>query len=177
METLDDVVAQTALAEVGHTDGRPFGTFAKGLYEEVARPVVDHEHRLSGTLRSLLFVAQFPFLHGNAIFPRQPSQCLDVGELFVLHEKFHRVATFPAAEAFADLFGRRHHERRSLFVVERAKTFEVGAGLAEADEFAHNLYDVGCGSDAGYCVNVYHVMAWKTGCVGFRNFRKITILS
>ena len=79
----------------------------------------------------------------------------------MLHEEFHRVAAFSATEAFADLFGGRHHERRSLFVVERTKTFEVGAGLAEADEFAHNLYDVGCGSDAGYCVAVYHGMAWK----------------
>ena len=71
----------------------------------LTRPFVDHKHRLSLALFAFLVVAQFTLLNLDIVLFRQPAQCLRVGDLLVLHEEVHRIATLAASETLADLTG------------------------------------------------------------------------
>ena len=53
------------------------------------------------------------------------------GEVFVRYDKANGIATLATAKTVVGLPCRIDHERRSLFVMERAICFEVGAGTLQ----------------------------------------------
>ena len=110
--------------------------------EILARPLVDHKHRLALALLTLLIVAQFAFLNLYIVFLRQPAQGLRIGYLLVLHQEVHGIATLATRETLAYLAGWRHHERRRLVVVERAQALVVNTRLAEVNKLAYDIHDV-----------------------------------
>ena len=108
----------------------------------VARPLVDHEHRLALTLLTLLIVAELAFLYLDVVFLRQPAQRLRIGYLLVLHQEVHGIATLATREALTYLTGWRHHERRCLVVVEWTQALVVNTRLAEVNKLAYDIHDV-----------------------------------
>ena len=94
----------------------------------------------------------------DVVFLGQPAQRLGVGHLFVLHDKAHGVAAFAAGKAMAIAFGRRHHERWCLLVVERAQPLVVDTSFAQGDKLGYHIHDVGSIHNLIYRCLVYHIV-------------------
>ena len=62
----------------------------------------------------------------------------------MLHQEVHSIATLSTGETMADLFGRRHHKRRGLIIMEGTQALIVHTSLTECDELANHIHDV-CG--------------------------------
>lgn len=67
LEFLDDVVTESAVAEVSHADAAPVHMVAQDILEIVAGKLVDDEETFAFALSELFFVGQFPFLDFDAI--------------------------------------------------------------------------------------------------------------
>ena len=155
LELADNVVAKTALAEIGFTHGHAIYMVVKQVDEIVARPFVEHKQALAlGGLRFLL-VGELALLDFNTILLGQPFESLGIAHLLVLHDEMDHVAALAAGEALAQLLGRRNHETGSLLVVERAQTLIVDTGLAQGHKFLDDINNVGCVEDAGYGGLIY----------------------
>ncbi len=161
LELADDVVAEAPLAEVGHAHGLPFGMAREHVGEIVARPLVEDEEALALRLRPLLLGGELLLLHLYAVAAAQPFQCLGIGHLLVLHDEMHDVAALAAAETLAELLRGRHDEARRALVVERAQPLVVHARLAEGDELAHHVHDVGGGHNPVDGFPVYHDVSYR----------------
>ena len=157
LELGDDVVAEAALAEIGHSDRLSLHMTAEDILEIVAGIFVDHEHALADALRVFLLIGQLALLHLDVVLVCQPLQRFVVGELFVLHDEVHHVASLSATEALAHAFRGRHAEGRCLLAMERTQPDVVHAPLAQGDKFRHHVDNL-CGvHDSVYGCLVYHV--------------------
>ena len=120
LEFLDDVVAKTAVAEVGHTDATAVYVVAQDILEIIAGKLIDNEETFAFALNQFFFVGQFPFLDFDTVFFGKVFQGFGIGHLLVLHDEVYDIAAFSAGEALAQSFGRRYVERRCFVVMERA---------------------------------------------------------
>lgn len=68
LEFLDDVVAKTAVAEVGHTDAMAVYVVAQDILEIIAGKLIDNEEAFAFALNQFFFVGQFPFLDFDTVF-------------------------------------------------------------------------------------------------------------
>ncbi|EJX09692.1 hypothetical protein EVA_02195 [gut metagenome] len=130
LEFVDDVVAETTLAEVGHADGDTVGMVVEVVAEVVACPFVEHEHAFAHRGGAALLVGLFLLLHLDAVFFRQPFQRLGVGHLFMFHNEVDRIAALSAGKAFAELLGWGNDETWGLLVVEGTEPLVVDTGFA-----------------------------------------------
>ena len=142
LEFTDDVVAETALAEIGQADALPIDMVVKEILEVVVGKVVHHKHTLALVLSLFLLIAQLAFFHLDVILVGQPLQRLVVVELLVLHDEVHHVSSLSAGETFAQTLGRRHHKRRCLLVMERAQPFIVHPRPLQRDELRHHIHNL-----------------------------------
>ena len=142
LELLDDVVAEAAAVEVGHTDAASVHVVVEDVLEIVACKQVDDKKTFAFALRLFFFVGQFAFLDFDAVLPGQVTQCLGIGQLFVLHDEVNGVSTLAAGKAFAKPFRGRYVERRCLIVVERTQADIVHSAFAQGDEVGHDIGDL-----------------------------------
>lgn len=60
----------------------------------------------------------------------------------MLHQKTDGIAAFTTTKTFIDLFGRRHSERWSSFIMKRAKTEIVGTPLFQFHKTADHINNI-----------------------------------
>ena len=104
LEFLDDIIPETAVAKVSHTDTATVYVVLQYILKIVAGEVIDNEQTLALTLHQLLFIAQLSFFNFDIILLGKVSQCLRIRHLFVRHDKVHGVAPLSAGETFAESF-------------------------------------------------------------------------
>ncbi len=73
----------------------------------------------------------------------QVSQRFRVAEMFMFHDKVHRVSRFTATEAFINAACGRYIKGRSFLVVKRTQSKEVGTASFERDKITDHLLDTG----------------------------------
>lgn len=156
VELLDDVIAETAGAEILQADGLTVGMVVEQILEIFLCPLVDDEHRLALRLFLFLFIRQLALMDLDMVFLREPAQRLGIGELFVLHDERHGITAFATAEAVAGAAGGGDIKRRRLLVVERTEPFVVGSRFLQRDELRHDIHDVCRVLDLFYCLPVNH---------------------
>ena len=100
-ELTDDIVTETAAAEILHANGHSVHIVVKRVLEITGRPLVHNEHRLAIVLCLALLVRQFALLNLNMVFIGKPTQRLWIGHLLVFHDEVHGVATLAASETAA----------------------------------------------------------------------------
>ena len=134
LEFFDDVIPESAVTEISHTDAASFYMVMQDILEIVAGKLVDDEKAFALALNELFLVGQLPFLDLDTVFLGKVFQCLRVGHLFVLHDEVNYIAALAAGKAFAQSLGWRYVERRGLIVVERAQTYIVHSAFPQRDE-------------------------------------------
>ena len=157
VELRNDIVADATTTEILLTDGDAVGIVLQDILEVFHSPLVDDEHRLTVALLLLLLVGEFLLLYLDIVFLCQPAQGLRIGNLLVLHQEVNGRATLATGETLADLLRRRHHERRSLIVVERTEAFIVHACLPQRHELPHHVDNVRGVHDLIYRQPVNHL--------------------
>ena len=148
---LDGGVQDVPLAVILVTHGAAFA-FLKLVAEELAGELTHGQQALAALPGGNLFGRLFLFLDLDIVFLGQISQGFGVGHMLILHHKAHGAAGLAAAEALVDSPGRRHMERRRLFVVEGAAGYETGSAALERHEVSHHLFDAGGVQDLVYCL-------------------------
>ena len=103
LELPDEVVAETALAEIGQTDGATVQRLVHLLLEPVVGPLVDGKEALALALLRLFLVGLLAFLDLDVVLLCQVLQRLGIGQLLVLHDEMHGCAALAAGEALADI--------------------------------------------------------------------------
>ena len=156
LKLLDDVVAETARAEILQADGHAVGMVAQRVLKIAEGPLVDDEHRLALRLLAPLLIGQLTLLYLDMVFVGQPAQRLGIGHLLVLHDEADGRAALAAPEAVARATRGRDKERRGLLVVERAQSLVVRPCLAQRDELRHHVNNIGRVLDAFYGLAIYH---------------------
>ena len=133
--------------------------------------LVDDEQAFAQALGLLFLVGQFPFVDFDVVLLGKEAERVVVRQLFMLHDEVDHVAAFPATEAFAQAFGGGDHERRGLFVVERAEALVVDTGAAEGDIFRHDIYDLRRVQYPVYGGLVNH--RWDFACENTKNMARV----
>ena len=105
LEFLNNVVTDATTAEILLADGLSVDIVLQNLMEILTRPLVHHKHRLTLTLLAFLVFVQFTLLNLNVVFLRQPTQCLGIGNLLVLHQEIHGIAALATGKTLTNLAG------------------------------------------------------------------------
>ncbi len=144
-ETRDRILIETAILEI-----RP-RRFAFEcpfeLFHEKSLCLAVHFHENGALLVFLPLFRRTLLLPRNgdpAFFRDHRDHLHGLGKfalLHVHHEVVH-VAALAAPEAIENLLDGRDRERRSLFLVKRAKPAEIFPGFLQTDVFANNANDV-----------------------------------
>ena len=136
------------------------GTSHLVVVEEVGKVFLcklgDMEEGVALALALLLLLGLFLFTNLNVILLGQPTKGFGIGEMLVLLEEGHNIASLAAAETFEDAFGRRDIKGGRLLVVEGTTTDVVGSALLERHEVTNHLLDTGGVHDALYGLLVNH---------------------
>ena len=136
---------------------------AQGVAEVVVGKLVDDEEALAFGLCLLLFVGEFALLYFDVVLLGQVAQRFGVGQLFVLHDEVHRVASLSAGKTLAQTLGWRDVEGGSLVIVEGTETHVVHAPLAQGDEVGHDVVNLRRVQYSVYGYLVYHVAVSGVG--------------
>ena len=142
LKLLQDIIAETSATEVGQTYGFAIGRVVQLVLEPVAGPFVHNEHTVAVVARFQLLFCEFLLLNLNAVFLGQITQCIGVGELFVLHDEVNRTSSLAAGKAFAQILGRRYHKGWRSIVMEGAQPFQVYAGTFQCHKVRHHIHNV-----------------------------------
>ena len=71
LKFFNDIIPESTLAEVSHTDASPIYMVFQYILEIVAGEVINDKHTFACTLRLLLFIGQFPFFYFDVILLSQ----------------------------------------------------------------------------------------------------------
>ncbi len=142
LEFLYDVVTYSTAAEILQTYSLSVGIVFQDVLEILLRPLVHHKHTLAVCSLLLFLSRQLALLYLDVVFVGKPSESVGIGDLLVLHEEVDGIATLATGKAMTDALRRRHHERRSLVVVERTQALIVDARLAQRHKFRDDIHDV-----------------------------------
>ena len=164
-EFLYGFVFQTAGMVVGKAHVLSFAGLelvSKELLGEFA-----HEHQTFAALAAGKLFRGFLLLDDLYVIAfRNVAQGLHVGIMLVLHQEAYGGPGLPASEALVDTFRRRHVERRSLLLMERAAGHVVGPAALQRHEVPYYvLYPYGI-QDEVDCLFGYHcrsMMLYHTG--------------
>ena len=110
LEFLDNVITESTVAKISHTDAASVHMVAQDILEIVAGKLVDDEKAFAFALSELFFVRQFPLLDFDAVFLGEVFQRFGIRHLFMFHDEMYGIAPFAAGETFAQPFGGRHVE-------------------------------------------------------------------
>ena len=103
--------------------------------------IIDNVKRISELGFSHLLWGAFYFLNFNVVFPRQPTQCLRVGQVFVFFQKRDRIACFSATKTLENVAYRVHVEGRCTFSVKWTKPDQVDPAPLQRHEIFYHLLD------------------------------------
>ena len=123
------------------------------------RPFIDDEHALTVALLTLLLFGKLALMYLDVVFLSQPSQCLHIGHLLVLHDEADGIASLSASEAMACAACRRHDEGRCLFVMERTQSLIVCSAAPQRYKLGHHVHNVGGVLDAFYGGAINHILS------------------
>ena len=152
----DDIVSQTAFAEITQTDRLAFLRLPQLFLKPFIGEVIDHEHRLAVILPLLLFGGHLPFRHLDVVFLAELLEGVHITALFDLHDETDCITTHAATETFVYTFGGADGERTGLLVMERTESDEVRTAFAERHVVSHHLFDLRSGVDTVYDFFGYH---------------------
>ena len=91
-EGLDDVVAHAPLVEIAEAHGTPHLVVEEQVGKVLLGKLADMEQGVALVLAFLLLLGQLLLLHLDVVFIGQPSQCLGIGVVFMLHQESHHIA-------------------------------------------------------------------------------------
>ena len=156
LKFLDDIIAYATAAEILQSYGLSVGVLLKYVNKVVLRPLVDDKHTLAVGCLLLLLGRQFALTNLYIVFLGEPSQCIGIGYLLVLHKEVYGIASLTASKAVANTLCGRHHKRGGLVVMKRTKPLVVDACLAQSHKFRDDINDVGRLQNLVYGISIYH---------------------
>lgn len=139
MEALYHGIGYAAIAEIAQTHVASLVGVGHRLLEKAHGEIIHRQHALAGSLGTLLLGSELALLDLDIILARQPSQSLDITELFQLHQEIDGTAALAATETLAHTLWLGYIERRRPVVVKRTQADPVGTSAFEADKIAHDL--------------------------------------
>ena len=159
LELLDNIVPNSALAEIGQTDGFSIYMVVKYILEIISGIFIDDEEAFADTLRFFLFVGQFAFLDFDVVFLGQPTQGFWIIHLLMFHDEVNGIASFAAGKAFTESFGGRNIERGCLVIVEWTQAHIVDSSFFEGHKFRYHINNLCSIQYPVYGGLVYHCSA------------------
>ena len=160
MEFTNDILAQSALAQVAHRYGSAFGGVPQLLVKPFVSKLIDNEHRLAVVLLLLFFGSEFSLLYLNMVFLCQLANGLYIGALLDLHDEAHGVSCLAATKTLEDTFAGRDGEGARLLIVEGAETNKIGTAFLERHIVAYHIFDAGSGE---YSIDGFARYHWLYG--------------
>ena len=73
----------------------------------------------------------------------------------MLHDEADGISALTATKAFIDLLTWRHSERRSFFIVERAKAKVAGAAFFQLDKLTYHINNINAAEYLLYGILAY----------------------
>ena len=104
VEALDHRVIDSALAEVGESNGTALVGGRQVVLEMLHGEFIDGEKAFALRFPFALFGVHFPLLDLDVVFFREIAQGVAVGHLLEFHQETYGTASLSATETFADAF-------------------------------------------------------------------------
>ena len=112
------------------------------LYEKFFGIIGHDQHTFPLALLLLFVFRELFFFDDNIIFSRQPTQSLDIRQLFVFHNEIHRIPAFPASEAFINTLRRGDRKRTCFFIMKRTTAHIIHPSLLQTYKVGNHFVNI-----------------------------------
>ena len=130
-EAFDCCIGKPARGEVSTRHTQPLVGVVHLLHKVVCRPRIGNHHTLPIVVAPLLLGGLFALLDSDAILLGHPFEGLGIGQLLVLHNEGHSIATLATSETLVESLGGRNYKRWGFLIVERTTSHIVHPLLFE----------------------------------------------